>query len=136
MSDELIATQDINSKEQLKVNVVSWAKVNKLIKEYEGTLKELKQQKLDLQKRNVEFMRVNDLDRIELDGGQQVNLVVTRSKLSNITKARMPAKLEEFFEKKKNYDSVKAAKSVQEIIEFLDSEPVFNESAYLRWYEP
>lgn len=138
MSDniELVATEDINSKEALSESLTSWTKVNSLIKEYETILKELRQKKLDLQKRNVEFMKVNDLDYVELDGGMQVSLVSTRNKVSNMTKVRFPPKLEEFFEKEKQYDKHKAEKCVKEILEFIERDPVYTESAYLRYYEP
>ena len=133
--EELIATQDISSKEQLSKSLTDWTKVNDLIKEYETLLKDLRQKKADLQKRNVEFMKVNDLDFVELDAGVQVNLVLTRNKLSNMTKARLPAKLEEYFEKKKHYDRPKSEKYVKDILEFLESEPVYTESAYIKRYE-
>ena len=133
--EELIATQDISSKEQLSKSLTDWTKVNDLIKEYETLLKDLRQKKADLQKRNVEFMKVNDLDFVELDAGVQVNLVLTRNKLSNMTKARLPAKLEEYFEKKKHYDRPKSEKYVKDILEFLESEPVYTESAYIKKYE-
>lgn len=133
---ELICTEDINSKEALTQSLTDWTKVNDLIKEYEGLIKELKQKKLDLQQRNVEFMKVNDLDSIEINGGTQVSLVMTRSKVSNLTKTRLPGKLEEYFEKKKHYDRTKAENSVKDILDFLDEDPVYTESAYLRKYEP
>ena len=80
-------------------------------------------------------MMLNDLDRIELGQGFHVNLVTTRNKRSNITKAKLPEKLEEFFEKKKHYDHNTSTYMVKEFMDFIDENPVYTESSYLKKYE-
>lgn len=135
--NELIGTNDISGIEDLSASLNAWVRLNRIIKEHEDTLRELKQKKADLQERNVEFMKVNNLDNIQLSEiGAQVNYVMSRTKVSNINKTKLPGKLEEFFKTRKHYDDQKANKLKTEIMEFLDENPEYRESSYLKLYEP
>ena len=135
MADGIIPTRDIKSIDDLSKSFNDWSEIDRIIKEYSEKLKELKQKKMDLQAKNIEFMMANDLDEVELGHGSEVKLVMTRNKLSNITKLRLPGKLEKYFEEKKHYEHGKSLKAVKDIMAFLDEDPVFTESSYLRKYE-
>ena len=128
-------TRDIGTKDELAKSFNDWSEIDKMIKQFSEKLKELKQRKMDLQEKNIEFMMVNDMDTIQMGHGEEVKLVMTRNKLSNVTKARLPGKLEKYFEEKKQYNHDKSVKAVQEIMEFLEEDPVYVESSYLRKYE-
>lgn len=134
--DQLVGTNAIPDVDSLKTNMNNWAKLNKIIREHEEEIRELKQKKMDLQYKNLEFMKINELDNIQLSEiGAQVNYVHTRTKISNINKTRLPGKLEEFFKTKKHYDEKKAQQLKAEIMEFLDENPEYKESSYLKMYE-
>ena len=128
-------TRDISSLDDLSKSFNDWSSIDKMIKEFSEKLKELKQKKIDLQEKNMEFMMVNDLDSVQLGHGEEVKLIMTRNKLSNVTKARLPSKLEKYFEEKKKYDHEKSINAVKEIMEFLEEDPVYVESSYLKKYE-
>lgn len=134
--NELVGTNDISDLDDLSRSLNNWVKLNKIIREHEEEIRELKQKKLDLQYKNLEFMKINDLDNIQLsDIGTQVSYVHTRNKVSNINKTRLPGKLEEFFKTKKHYDDKKAQQLKVEIMEFLDENPEYRENSYLKMYE-
>ena len=135
-SDQLVGTDAISGLDELSKSLNNWVKLNKIIREHEEEVRELKQKKMDLQYKNLEFMKINDLDNIQLSElGAQVNYVHTRNKVSNINKTRLPVKLEEFFKKKKHYDEKKAQQLRGEIMEFLDENPEYRENSYLKLYE-
>jgi ABC-type phosphate transport system substrate-binding protein len=134
--NQLVGTGHISGLDELSGSLNSWVKLNRIIREHEEVLRDLKQKKTDLQYRNLEFMKVNDLDSIQLSEiGAQVNYVHTRNKVSNINKTKLPIKLEEFFKTKKHYDNKKAEELRSEIMEFLDENPEYRENSYLKLYE-
>jgi hypothetical protein len=107
-----------------------WDKVNSLIKQYEGNLKDLRQEKKKLQDSTIVYMTENELDVCNLQDGK-IHLKKNRRKVSVMTKKSLPEKIAEFFVEKRNMDPNMAQKHAEEIVEFVDSKATYVESSSL-----
>jgi hypothetical protein len=107
-----------------------WDKVNSLIKQYEGNLKDLRQEKKKLQDSTIVYMTENELDVCNLQDGK-IHLKKNRRKVSVMTKKSLPEKIADFFVEKRNMDPNMAQKHAEEIVEFVDSKATYVESSSL-----
>ena len=115
---------------QFVKDIKEWDKVNSLIKQYEGNLKELRQEKKKLQESTIVYMTENELDICNLQDGK-IHLKKSRRKVSAMTKKSLPIKIADFFIEKRSMDPNMAKKHAEEIVEFVDSQATYVDSSSL-----
>lgn len=116
--------------EEFKNDIQEWNRVDALIKQFEGNLKQLRQEKKAIQEVTVKYMAENDIDACNLGDGKVI-LKKSKSKISQTTKTALPEKVCLYFKQEENMDENIAKMRTERLVNFIYSNPEYKESLTL-----